>query len=320
MTSIFAKESEAKDVAAHYAPQIANKVILTTGVSPGGLGAFFVETIAAQKPKLLILAGRDTTKTQETADAIAKAHPNVKTRNLKLDLSDQKQIWEAAKEVLGYEENIDVLVNNAAVMACPYSKTKDGLEMQFGTGHIGHFLFTNMILKKVLEVKGRVINVSSDGHRFSPIRFDDWGFSDGKTYDKWRAYGQTKTANMLFSVALAERYGSQGLTAASLHPGAIWTNLGRHLDKEVGFDDLLALDKELDNYESKYEFQFKNFEQGTATHVYAAFEPSIAEVNGAYCIDARVGKPNEIRNNATDKEQAAKLWKLSEEILGQTFE
>jgi NAD(P)-dependent dehydrogenase (short-subunit alcohol dehydrogenase family) len=173
MSSNFTKDSTAGEVAAYYSSNIANKVILTTGVSPGGLGAFFAEAIVAQNPKLLILAGRDASKIQETADSISKAHPNVNTRALVLDLSDLKQVWTAAKEVLSYEEDINVLVNNAAVMASPYGTTKDGLEMQFGTGHVGHFFFTNLIL----AVKGRIVNITSDGHRLSPIRFDDWGFS-----------------------------------------------------------------------------------------------------------------------------------------------
>jgi NAD(P)-dependent dehydrogenase (short-subunit alcohol dehydrogenase family) len=177
MSPNFTPESTAEEVAQYYSSQIRNKVILTTGVSPGGLGAYFVETIAAHKPRLLILAGRSTVKSQETAAAIAKAHPEVETRSLELDLSDLKGVWKAAQEVLGYVENIDVLVNNAAVMATPYMKTKDGLEIQFGTGHIGHFLFTNLILSKILAVKGRVVSVSSDAHRLSAIKFDDWGFS-----------------------------------------------------------------------------------------------------------------------------------------------
>lgn len=170
-------ESTAEEVAAYYAPQIKDKVILTTGVSPGGLGAYFVQTIAAYKPKLLILAARDESKIKETAAAIAKEYPDIPTRNLVLDLGDLKQVWGAAKEVLAYEEDIDVLVNSAAVMACPYAKTVDGLELQFGTNHVGHFLFTNAILEKILRVKGRVVNVSSAGHRFGGVGFDDVGFS-----------------------------------------------------------------------------------------------------------------------------------------------
>jgi NAD(P)-dependent dehydrogenase (short-subunit alcohol dehydrogenase family) len=171
-------ESTAEEVAEFYAPQIKDKIILTTGVSPGGLGAYFVQTIAAYKPKLLILAARSESKLKETAAAIAKEHPDVPTRILVLDLGDLKQVWSAAKEVMEYEEEgIDVLMNSAAVMASPYATTVDGLELQFGTNHIGHFVFTNAILEKILKVKGRIVNVSSAGHRFSPVRFDDIGFT-----------------------------------------------------------------------------------------------------------------------------------------------
>jgi NAD(P)-dependent dehydrogenase (short-subunit alcohol dehydrogenase family) len=179
MSTSFSRTSTAEEVAEHYSSLIRNKTILTTGVSPGGLGAYFVETLAAHSPKLLILAGRSLASTQKTADAIAKAHPSVQTRTLQLDLGDLKSVWEAARTVLSWDDvpGIDVLCNNAAVMACPYGLTADGLEMQFGTGHLGHFVFTNAILKKVLQVKGRVVNVSSDAHRLGPIRFDDWAFS-----------------------------------------------------------------------------------------------------------------------------------------------
>lgn len=228
----FGFDTTAEEVAEYFKDRINGKVILTTGVSPNSLGAYYVQTVATHNPKLLILAGRDTAKLQETEDVIKKANPNVPVRLLNLDLSDMSQVREAAKEVNGYSENIDILMNNAAVMGCPYMTTKDGLEMQFGTGHIGHFLFTNLILQKILASGDhpRVINVSSAGHRISPIRFDDWDFSKGKTYNRWKGYGQTKTANIAFSVELARRYGDKGLESFSLHPGSIWTNLGRHLN------------------------------------------------------------------------------------------
>jgi len=234
-------DTKAEEVAEFFKDRINGKVILTTGVSPNSLGAYYVETIAAHDPKLLILAGRDVSKVQKTIDAIKKAHPNVSVRFLKLDLADQSQVREAAKEVNGYEENIDILMNNAAVMACPYMTTKDGIEMQFGTGHIGHFLFTNLILPKILASgpHPRIVNVSSAGHRSSPMRFDDWNFKNGETYNRWRAYGQTKTANILFSVELAKLYDSKGLEAFSLHPGVILTNLIQHLESlEEGINEL----------------------------------------------------------------------------------
>lgn len=251
MTPPYKFETTAEEIAGDCADHIRDRVILTTGVSPGGLGASFVETIAKQQPKLLILAGRDPSKAEMTARAISANFPDVQTRVLELDLSSQGQVRKAAQEVNTYDETIDVLVNNAGIMACPYSTTTDGLESQFATMHVGHFLFTNLIMGKILAAGhgSRIISVSSDGYRLSPIRFYDLGFrvrlvlrsrlsasnfpthalfQGGETYDKWRAYGQAKTANMLFAVSLAEKLGDKGLLAFSLHPGVISTNLSRH--------------------------------------------------------------------------------------------
>ena len=175
---IFHAYTTAEEVAIALASSIAGKTVLVTGVSPGGLGAYFAKAIAPYQPKLIILAGRSPSKTAETAKEIEAAQPGVATRTLELDLSSQAQVRKAAAEVLTYPEPIDVLVNNAAVMGTPYQKTADGIELQFGTNHIGHFLFTNLIIPKLLEsMKGpRIVNVSSDGHRLSDIRWDDINF------------------------------------------------------------------------------------------------------------------------------------------------
>lgn len=213
----------ASKIAAEHASIIAGKIILTTGVTQGGLGATFVAEVAKHKPALLILAGRTPAKVQATADQIASnpESAGVKTRVLALDLSSQQQIREAAKEVLAYpEDHIDVVVNSAGTMGGPFQKTKEGIENHFGSNHIGHFLFTNLVMSKVLASKEpRIVNVSSDGHRYSGIRFDDPSFQDGKVYDQWDAYGQSKTANIMFSKALVEKLGQKGLKAYSVHPG-----------------------------------------------------------------------------------------------------
>lgn len=235
----------ASTIAADNASHIAGKIVLTTGVTQGGLGATFVEEIAKHSPALLILAGRSLSKVQATADKI-KSHPasvDVQVRILHLDLGSQKQIREAAKEVLDYpEDHIDVLVNSAAAMGGPYSTTPEGIEMQFGTNHIGHFLFTNLIMPKILASKApRIVNVSSIGHRFSGVRFDDVNFQDGKVYDKWDAYAQSKTANILFTDALVEKLGRKGLKAYSLHPGQ---TLGTPLAQgSIGDGDMAVLSK-----------------------------------------------------------------------------
>ena len=154
--------------------EVRNKVVLTTGVAPGGLGGTFMEYIATAQPALLIFASRSTKKAQTVADAIAEKSPEVKVRLLELDLGSLQAVREAAKTVNSWGDvpQIDVLVNNAGIMATDYSLTPDGFESQFGTNHLGHFLFSNLIMDKILAAKvPRVVSVSSDGHRLNPIRW-----------------------------------------------------------------------------------------------------------------------------------------------------
>jgi len=178
----YAFETTGTEVAADTAASIKDKVVLITGVSPGSLGAVFAVTIAKHEPRLLILAGRNTSKTENTAAELAIVVPSVSTRILKLDLSSQSQVRDAAREVNGYQEQIDVLVNNSGIMAVPFQLIEDGIESQFATNHIGHFLLTNLIVNKLKtssdgKPASRIVNISSNGYRLSPIRFDDWNFS-----------------------------------------------------------------------------------------------------------------------------------------------
>ncbi|KAL7938308.1 NAD(P)-binding protein [Trichoderma chlorosporum] len=235
----YKNEITGDELVAEYAPIIKGKTILTTGVSPNGLGARYVETLAAGKPKLLILAGRDVAKVKQTAEAINKAHPDVQTRVVQLDLSSFAAVRKAADEVNSWDDvpTIDVLMNNAGIMAVPYKICEDGYESQLTCNHLSHFLFTNLILDKILASEDkRVVNVSSGGHWFGSIRWVDLNYDDGNTYDKWNAYGQSKTANVLFSIGLAKRYGDRGLLSYSLNPGAIMTNLANHFDFGPGGD------------------------------------------------------------------------------------
>ncbi|CAI6338892.1 unnamed protein product [Periconia digitata] len=319
-------QTNATQVAADNASNIAGKIVLTTGVSPGGTGAFFVETIAKYKPQLLILAGRSATKIQQTADKI-KADPaaeGVQVRTLVLDLGSQRQVREAAKEVLAYpEDRIDVLVNSAGIMAGPHRTTEEGIELQFGTNHIGHFLFTNLIMEKILKSKTpRIVNVSSNGHRFSRVRFDDYNWQDGKTYDQWLAYSGSKTANILFTKSLAHKLGPKGLLTFSLHPGVIFdTSLAGADFSDEDWGALKAMDKALGHPlgEPDATFPLKNTNQGAATHVAAAFDTRLNAFNGAYLQDADL--TDEIYPPATSHpEDVERCWELSEQIVGQKFQ
>jgi NAD(P)-dependent dehydrogenase (short-subunit alcohol dehydrogenase family) len=264
MPAPYSTHTTTDELVTDYAPLIKGKVILTTGVSSGSLGGFFVQSIAKAKPEWLILAARNADKLAQMAAEITKAQPEVKVRTLQVDLGSLKSVRDAAAQVNSWDDIpvIDVLVNNAGIMAVDYKLSPDGFESHLATNHLGPFLFTNLIIKKIVAAKEpRIVVVSSDGHRLNPFRFDDYNFDvgrsmtarypprtsgtltkttqDGKTYNRWYAYGQSKTANMLLAISLAQKLGIKyNLQAFSLHPGVIWTNLGNHLDWNVEFGEL----------------------------------------------------------------------------------
>jgi NAD(P)-dependent dehydrogenase (short-subunit alcohol dehydrogenase family) len=176
--SNFTKDSTASEVAAALAANITDKVVLITGCSPNGLGATAAMAIAPHNPALIILTGRTRSLIEETERIILAKTPNVKTRLLIFDFANFKSIREATAEVNKYPENIDVLINNAGIMATPFEKTVDGFESQFGVNHLGPFLFTMLLVGK-LPRGGRIVNVSSNGYAFGGVRFDDPNFEVG---------------------------------------------------------------------------------------------------------------------------------------------
>ncbi|KAF5564046.1 oxidoreductase [Fusarium phyllophilum] len=316
------------DLVNEYADIIRGKTILTTGVTPNSLGATFILETASKSPSLLILAGRNASKLQEMSEAITKTNPSVKTRSLVVDLGSLASVRKAAEEVNSWSDvpSIDGVVNNAGVMAIPYTKSVDGYEMQFAICHLGHFLLTNLIMDKILASESpRVVNISSNGHSLGPIRFADPHFSDGELYDQWSAYGQSKTANMLFSVSLAQKLGSRGLQSYSVHPGLILsTGLGTHLDfasMDADLGTFIKSHRARGNSEGWTAIPPVPVEVGAATHAFAAFDSNIKASNGSYLLEARVADPfvDTVKAWARDAVEAEKLWRLSEELVGQKF-
>lgn len=319
MTLQFNQNTTSEEAAAHFADQIKGKTVLVTGGSWEGLGAEAARVIAKYGAGLVIIAGRRQESLDETTEKIKAETPSANLRSLILDLASLESVRQAAQEVNQYSEPIDVLINNAGVMACPYMRTKDGFELQFGTNHLSHFLFTGLIFPRIMaSSEPRIVNVSSFGHNFSAVRFDDPGFSNGKVYQKWQAYGQAKTSNILFSRSLANRYGHKGLTAFSLHPGAIETPLGKYVDYDV---EVPAMVDYLGNpiVLPTGVPVFKTLQEGTSTHIVAAFDPSIKSQNGSFLQDAHVDNES-VREWAKNDKDAAKLWKLSEDLVGFKFE
>ncbi|KAF3482880.1 uncharacterized protein GIQ15_02204 [Arthroderma uncinatum] len=318
----------ASSLARLYAPQIKGKAVLTTGVSPSGLGAVFITAIAKSEPSLLILAGRNVAKIQETVQTLVAETSDspVAIRILELDISSLDAVRNAANTVNGWTDipHIDVVVSNAGIMAVDYKVSPEGHESQFATNHLGPFLFTNLIMGKVLASPApRIVMVSSNGHRLCPIRFHDYNFQGGETYNKWQAYGQSKTANMLMAVSLAQKLGSKNrLLSFSLHPGVILTNLGAHLDWKTAFPLMNELDRFLGNREAQMtSLPLITPEEGAATYVFAAFDPDLSTHNGSYLTKCGVADPwvDTLKPWATSSVEAERLWKLSEELVGQEF-
>jgi NAD(P)-dependent dehydrogenase (short-subunit alcohol dehydrogenase family) len=265
--------------------------------------------IAARKPDLAEAAVADI-----NAGAPGKASWSM------LDLSDFASI-RAFTERWG-DRPLNILINNAAVMACPLDYTKDGLEMQIGTNHFGHYLMT-VPLTAALEAgakasgkTSRLVSLSSIGHRRSGIRWDDPHFRNGP-YDKWESYGQAKTANALFAVGFHKRFKDRGITANAVMPGGIMTPLQRHLpleeQKAMGWID--------DN--GKVRDGFKTTEQGASTSVWAAVGSELEGIGGLYLEDcAQAGPWTEampwagVLPHALDAESADRLWALSVETTG----
>lgn len=186
--SSYNSQTTGEEVASDCQSQIRGKTVLITGASPGGLGAKFASVIANHEPACIILATRSLEKAKETAQDISSNAPKVRIHCIRLDLTSLDQVRAAAEEVNALNEKIDVIVNNAGIMAPPYSKTVDGIESQFATNYIGPFLFTNLLRQRLLagdvSAKLRVVNVTSNGYRLGPVRFEDWNFDVRKAHSK----------------------------------------------------------------------------------------------------------------------------------------
>ncbi|KAI5924849.1 hypothetical protein F4810DRAFT_661648 [Camillea tinctor] len=327
MAKTYDTNTTAGELVNEYASIIKNKTILVTGVTLGSIGAAYAEYISKAQPALIILTGRSDDKLRKTAEKIAAVATGVQIRTLKLDLGSLAAVRQAAADVHSWVDvpHIDVVVTSAGLMATDYFLTADGFEGQFGTNHLGHFLFTNLIMDKILASEApRVVSVTSDGHRLNPIRWYDYGFDEGKTYNKWHAYGQSKTANMLMAISLAEKLGKRGLLAFSVHPGVVeGTNLGAYCNWEVDYASLVAVDKSFGNPEGWYtSFTWKSQERGVAPYVFASFAPDLEDHNGKYILESRIGDPlkDTIKPWATSSIEAERLWKLSEKLVGQVFD
>jgi NAD(P)-dependent dehydrogenase (short-subunit alcohol dehydrogenase family) len=213
------------------------------------------------------------------------------------------------------------------VMATPFGRTADGFETQFGTNHLGHFVLVNRIAS-LIRAGGRLINLSSAGHRFSDVDLEDPNF-EWTSYDPFIAYGRSKTANILFAVAFDKRHRDHGVRAAAVHPGGIQTELDRHLDP-IRVRKMIEQANQQLAAQGKAPFHLKTIPQGAATSVWAAAVAPADEIGGHYCENCHVGNvvPNDVpitaisegvRGYALDPNNAEALWTKSEELVGESF-
>ncbi len=313
-TRVFDKHSTASEVVAGL--DLSAMHALVTGAS-GGLGAETARVLA-ERGASVTLTTRDQAKGLAVAESIRSSTGNDRIDVMPLALDVPESLRDFAHAFLAKHPSLTALVNNAGVMACPLARTKQGYEMQFATNHLGHFLLTCLLAPALRNAApARVVSVSSRGHRFSPVVFEDIHY-ERRPYDKWQAYGQSKTANVLFAVELDRRLRAQGVRANALHPGAIVTELGRHLQPE----DI----QELQSRAPKGRMEWKTVPCGAATSVWAATAPELAGRGGLYLDDCQIGRLRTSPDDeggyeawALDADAAAKLWRVSEELVGERF-
>ena len=309
ITTLFGAESTAADVIAGI-DLTGKRAIVTGGAS--GIGIETARALAGAGADVT-LAVRDADAGHRTAAGITATTGNIAVHVGRLDLADPASVAAFAATWTG---PLDLLINNAGVMALPdLQLTPRGWEMQLATNHLGHFALA-LGLHEALAAAGgaRIVSLSSRGHLRSPVIFDDLNFT-ARRYDPWLAYGQSKTANVLFAVEATKRWASDGITANAVHPGAIAaTNLSRHMDPEA-----------LAELRASGMFSYKTIEQGAATSVLVATSPLLESVGGRYfedCHEAVVLDPGTEETSgsgvapyALDPEAAARLWRVSAAAL-----
>lgn len=316
------------------AEEVINGIDLSgkTAIVTGGYSGLGLETV-----RVLRSAGAKVIVPTRDYNKAANALANIAGVDIELmDLMDPASINAFADKFLATGQPLHILVNSAGIMASPLSRDSRGYESQFATNHLGHFQLAARLWPALRKANGaRVVSVSSWGHHFSPVVFDDPNF-DRRDYDRWAAYGQSKTANILFAVALDKRGQADGVRAFSLHPGSI---VGTGLEKHLSEEELRAAGV-IDEHGQPVLDPAKNLKtvgQGAATSVWCATSPQLNNMGGVYCENCDIAPlghdaesdfflDNEstltdsgVMPYAVDSEAADRLWSLSEQLIGQKF-
>jgi NAD(P)-dependent dehydrogenase (short-subunit alcohol dehydrogenase family) len=322
MTDTFGAKSTTDDVLSGI--DLAGKRVLVTGVS-AGLGVETARALVAHGADV-VGAARDLAKAETAMAGVRAAATGGGSLELvQLDLASLASIRACADALVADGRLFDVVIANAGVMAAPFGHTADGFETQFGTNHLGHFSFVNRIAPLIKD-GGRLVNLSSSGHRFADVDIDDPNF-EHTAYDPWIAYGRSKTANTLFAVEFDRRHKARGVRATAVHPGGIRTELTRHLDDGTLEAMVGKINEEL-AAEGHPPYELKSIPQGAATSVWAGFVATADGVGGLYCENCHVATVTEnpasrisegVRAYALDAERAKALWSKSEAMVGERF-
>jgi NAD(P)-dependent dehydrogenase (short-subunit alcohol dehydrogenase family) len=317
MTTTFGAESTTDEVLTGI--DLSGKRAVVTGVS-AGLGVETVRVLVAHGANVVGTA-RDLGKARRALEtAFAKTAKGASIESVEADLASLKSVRAAADQIFSKGGTFDAIIANAGVMACPQGKTSDGFETQFGTNHLGHFVFVNHLVP-MLKSGARIVSVSSAGHQISDVNLEDPNF-ERTEYHPFAAYGRSKTANILYAVALDRRLKGRGIRATALHPGGIQTELGRHMTPELQ-ESMRARFKASGQDIST--FRYKTVPEGAATQVWCSFVAAADAIGGRYCEDCHVCEVNDtatrkgVRSYALDPARAEALWALSEKMVGEEF-
>jgi NAD(P)-dependent dehydrogenase (short-subunit alcohol dehydrogenase family) len=351
-TTTFAEydaKTEAATVVSAFASSIIGRTILITGVNKLGLGYATAHALASQSPYCLILCARSGVKLEECVDSLRLEYPHVDYRPLVIDLSSQASVRKAAQEVLSWKDvpSIDIVINNAAIMNVQERiLSEEGIELHLATNHVGHFLFTNLIMPKILisssspgSGAARIVNVSSMAVTVSALRASDLTWEkptaelpekekpnialmkltglkvdENMSYIPMAAYAHSKTASVLYSVALNEMlYEKYGVLSITLHPGEIKTELQRHTDP--------VWLKQTEEWKKKLNMGWRTLEQGPSTILVAALDPKLSRPNdegyGQFLSDCQI--TTKLPPYVFDKKEAYKLWNLTEDLVKDKF-
>jgi NAD(P)-dependent dehydrogenase (short-subunit alcohol dehydrogenase family) len=298
---------------------------LVTGASTG-LGEETARALASVGAAVT-MAVRDAARGEAAAARIRESVPDADLEVREVELGSLASIRAFTAGFLADHDRLDLLIDNAGIMACPQGETADGFELQFGTNHLGHFLLTTLLVPALVAgAPSRVVVVSSNGHHMGDVDLDDPGFATTE-YNPWVAYGRSKTANVLFAVELDRRYADQGVRAFAVHPGMIRTELGRHLTDESRAQMMAAIAGAgatgaagATGGGPSGPPPMKSIPAGAATQVFAATSPTLEGTGGVYLQDCRVADiatgttMGGVRDYAVDPDRAAALWARSEEL------